>query len=78
MINTFKSILIKAKESGRSLQIPFRFENGVMVDEELFGVLEYIGDTPIKVIEQTEEKLVLEITNEGVCNIIKEFNLEME
>jgi hypothetical protein len=75
MLNTFIEILNIAYKEGKTLQIPYRIKNGEIIKEdmEFFHVLQYLGDEPITIISKTKTKLVLEITNQGICNILNEY-----
>jgi len=74
----FTEILKEAYESGSTLQIPYTIKNGKFKDEESFHLLRFLDDEPITVISTTKTKLVLEITNQGACNMLKHFNEAIE
>lgn len=73
-ILAFTDILKEAAETGCTLQIPYTIKNGKFQDEEFFHLLRFLDDEPITIISTTKYKLVVEITNQGVCNMLKHFN----
>ena len=70
----FTDILKEACQTKSTLQIPYIIKNGKFKDEEFFHLLRFLDDEPITVISTTKTKLVLEITNQGVCNMLKHFD----
>ena len=75
MIETFINIVKKAYESGSSLQIPYILNNGKIVDKVLFHLLSNLNDDDsITVVSKSENKLVLEIENKGLGNLLKSYN----
>jgi len=64
------------EEKGESLQIPYKMTNGKLAksDEGFFHLLQYMGDDdPIKIIETTKDKLVVEIYYQGICRMLEVF-----
>ena len=74
----FTDILKEACQTKSTLQIPYTIKNGKFKDEEFFHLLRFLDDEPITVISTTKTKLVLEITNQGACNMLKHFNEAIE
>ena len=77
-VSKFTDILKEAYESGCTCQIPYIIKNGKFKDEEFFHLLRFLDDEPITVISTTKTKLVLEITNQGIGNMLKHFNEALE
>jgi len=71
---TFKDILKETYQNGGTLQIPYKIKNKKFEDEEFFHLLRFLDDEPITIISITKYKLVVEITNQGICNILKHIN----
>lgn len=66
-----------ANEEGGTATIPIRIKKGEIAKEDkgLFELLSLTGesDSPIfKVVEVTDKKILLEISPDGVSNIVKE------
>jgi len=74
----FTDILKEACQTGSTLQIPYTIKNGKFKDEEFFHLLRFLDDEPITIISTTKTKLVVEITNQGACNMLKHFNETIE
>jgi len=74
----FTDILKEACETGCTVQIPYTIKNGKFKDEEFFHLLRFLDDEPITVISNTKTKLIVEITNQGACNMLKHFNEAIE
>jgi len=74
----FIDILKEACQTGCTIQIPYTIKNGKFKDEEFFHLLRFLDDEPITVISTTKTKLVLEITNQGIGNMLKHFNEALE
>jgi len=74
----FTDILKETCQTKSTLQIPYIIKNGKFKDEEFFHLLRFLDDEPITVISTTKYKLVVEITNQGICNMLKHFNEVLE
>jgi len=74
----FTDILKEACQTGSTLQIPYTIKNGKFKDEEFFHLLRFLDDEQITVISNNKTKLVVEITNQGACNMLKHFNEALE
>ena len=77
-LSKFTDILKEARETKSTLQIPYTIKNEKFKDEEFFHLLRFLDDEPITIISNTKTKLVVEITNQGVCNMLKHFNESVE
>jgi len=75
---TFTDILKEACETKSTLQIPYIIKNGKFKDEEFFHLLRFLDDEPITIVSTTKFKLVVEITNQGACNMLRHFNETIE
>lgn len=81
MISKFIDGLRQAAEEGCSIQIPYRMENGTIAkaDKGFFDLLSALhDDDPLKVIEITDTKLIIEIQNRGIKHMVKYFNSIIE
>ena len=74
----FTDILKEACQTGCTVQIPYIIKNGKFKDEEFFHLLRFLDDEPITIISTTKYKLVVEITNQGIGNMLKHFNDAIE
>jgi len=77
-VSKFTDILKEACQTNSTLQIPYIIKNGKFKDEKFFHLLRFLDDEPITVISTTKTKLVVEITNQGICNMLKHFNEALE
>jgi hypothetical protein len=73
---TFENILKETYQNGETLQIPYIIKNGEFKDKDFFHLLRFLDDEPIKIISTTKYKLIVEITNQGIGNILKHINEE--
>jgi hypothetical protein len=71
----FIDILREAYKEKCSLEIPFKVENGNLVDEDFFhSVFGGLGeDDTIKVINITDTEIIFEIQYQGIGNILKDY-----